>query len=215
MPARQSADSGIPVGAKTALTNVRVFDGTGLRPPGTVVIDGGLIGTDPGGGQVVDGRGGVLLPGLIDAHVHLSGVETLERLSAFGVTTALDMGTWPAPTPTPRQVSPRRRRSATACTASWNSWSTPGYRLLTRSGPRRCCLPGISGSPTAASSSRESEPTSCCWPVTRSPISARRGGLSRCGVRAWSGCRPDRRTPTLSPGRADRQLSRPLIVTSD
>jgi imidazolonepropionase-like amidohydrolase len=105
MPARQSADSGIPVAAKTALTNVRVFDGTGLRPPGTVVIDGGLIGADPRGGQVVDGRGGVLLPGLIDAHIHLSGVETLERLSAFGVTTALDMGTWP-----PGLVDSLRRR---------------------------------------------------------------------------------------------------------
>lgn len=31
---------------KTAVTNVRVFDGRGLRPPGTVLIEGGRIG-DP------------------------------------------------------------------------------------------------------------------------------------------------------------------------
>jgi imidazolonepropionase-like amidohydrolase len=96
MPGTQPAASGIPADGKTALTNVRVFDGTGLQPPGTVVIDCGLIGADAGGARIIDGHGGVLLPGLIDAHIHLSGTETLERLSAFGITTALDMGTWPA-----------------------------------------------------------------------------------------------------------------------
>ena len=42
---------------KTALTNVRVFDGRELRAPGTVVIDGGLIGTDAGRARVVEGTG--------------------------------------------------------------------------------------------------------------------------------------------------------------
>lgn len=55
----------------TALTHVRVFDGERLREPGTVVIDGPLIGTDPAGARVVDCRGAALLPGLIDAHVHV------------------------------------------------------------------------------------------------------------------------------------------------
>ncbi len=81
---------------KTALTNARVFDGHRLRDPDTVVIDGGLIGTDKSGARVIDGGGAILLPGLIDAHIHLSGVDTLEKLSAFGVTTALDMATWPS-----------------------------------------------------------------------------------------------------------------------
>ncbi|MDQ6910223.1 MAG: amidohydrolase, partial [Actinomycetota bacterium] len=80
---------------KTALTNVRVFDGSRLLEPDTVVIEGGLIGSDASGARMIDGGGATLLPGLIDAHVHLSGVETLEKLSAFGVTTALDMATWP------------------------------------------------------------------------------------------------------------------------
>jgi imidazolonepropionase-like amidohydrolase len=79
--------------SKTALTNVRVFDGRRLTDPGTVVIDGSVIGTDPAGARVVDGGGGVLLPGLIDCHVHFSGRHNLEKLSDYGVTTALDMGT--------------------------------------------------------------------------------------------------------------------------
>jgi len=83
------------MGPKVVLTNVRVFDGRQLRPPGTVVIDGSRIGTDPAGAEVIDGEGGVLLPGLIDAHVHLKDRGTLGLLAAAGVTTALDMACGP------------------------------------------------------------------------------------------------------------------------
>ena len=37
----------------------------------------------------------MLLPGLIDAHVHLRDRRTLEQLASFGVTTALDMACAP------------------------------------------------------------------------------------------------------------------------
>jgi imidazolonepropionase-like amidohydrolase len=80
---------------KIALTNVRVLDGDGLLEPATVVIDGGRIGTDPAGATTVDGGGGVLLPGLIDCHIHLTDEGTLAALARHGVTTGLDMGTWP------------------------------------------------------------------------------------------------------------------------
>ncbi|MBS2549990.1 amidohydrolase family protein [Catenulispora sp. NL8] len=82
---------------RTAVTNVRVFDGRRLLPVGTVVFEQGRLVADTTTGQarVVDGGGGVLLPGLIDAHVHLYGRENLEQLAAFGVTTALDMGSAP------------------------------------------------------------------------------------------------------------------------
>ena len=68
-----SMDAG--AAGKTAVTNVRVFDGRRLRPPGTVVIEGDRIGEGPTGtGRVPrssTASGGVLLPGLIDAHVHV------------------------------------------------------------------------------------------------------------------------------------------------
>src|SRR5271165_1231077 len=83
--------------AKVAVTNVRVFDGARLVP-GVVVIEGGTIGTDPTGAQVIDGYGGVLLPGLIDAHVHLDGPGRLETLAGYGVTTAIDMASVPEET---------------------------------------------------------------------------------------------------------------------
>lgn len=79
----------------TLLADVRIFDGHTLGEPTSLVIDGGLIGGDPAGARVVEGGGGVLLPGLIDAHVHLRRVEDLEQLRRFGVTTALDMACWP------------------------------------------------------------------------------------------------------------------------
>jgi imidazolonepropionase-like amidohydrolase len=80
---------------KIALTNVRVFDGRELRGPTTVIIEGAMVGSDPAGARVIDAGGATLLPGLIDAHVHLLNEEHLQQLADFGVTTALDMGAWP------------------------------------------------------------------------------------------------------------------------
>ncbi|MFZ0165716.1 MAG: amidohydrolase family protein [Trebonia sp.] len=80
---------------KIALTNVRVFDGERLLEPTTVVIDGDRIGDDQAGARTWDGGGGVLLPGLIDCHIHLTDDATLSALACYGVTTGLDMGTWP------------------------------------------------------------------------------------------------------------------------
>ena len=78
---------------KIALTNVRVFDGEQLLEPSTVVIDGDRIGSDPAGATTWEGDGRVLLPGLIDCHIHLTDSSTLAALARQGVTTALDMGT--------------------------------------------------------------------------------------------------------------------------
>jgi dihydroorotase-like cyclic amidohydrolase len=79
---------------KIALKNVRVFDGECIGEPSTFVIDGGLIGKpdDIEDAEIIDGQGCVLLPGLIDAHVHLHGEENLVQLASHGITTALDMG---------------------------------------------------------------------------------------------------------------------------
>lgn len=83
---------------QTAITNVRLFDGTKVIPHATVVIDGARIvaaGVNvavPAGAKVIDGSGKTLLPGLIDSHTHVFP-GTLERALRFGVTTEMDMFT--------------------------------------------------------------------------------------------------------------------------
>lgn len=80
----------------TALTNVRVFDGRRICDPSTVIINGEFIGTsDMIPTETIDARGAILLPGLIDAHIHLTGPEDLAQMAGYGITTALDMATWP------------------------------------------------------------------------------------------------------------------------
>ncbi|KAI0439992.1 putative hydrolase [Xylaria telfairii] len=84
-----------PTTARTAINNVRVFDGYRLLPKTTVVIGGGIIadiGNCGGDASVhIDGKGGVLLPGFIDAHAHPSDITHLQDLSRYGVTTAMLM----------------------------------------------------------------------------------------------------------------------------
>lgn len=92
-----------PPRATLAITKVRVFDGKQVVPEATVLIDGAKIAavypTGPGGAAVaipagvelVDGQGQTLLPGLIDAHVHVFEKSALEQSLVFGVTTVLDM----------------------------------------------------------------------------------------------------------------------------
>src|ERR1700759_4100820 len=87
----------------TIFADVRVFDGDRILGGfHDVSVDGPVVtavepgGTTPqAGATIVGGRGAVLLPGLIDAHVHLRGPGDLEELARWGVTTALDMGSWP------------------------------------------------------------------------------------------------------------------------
>jgi imidazolonepropionase-like amidohydrolase len=78
----------------TAIIGARVFDGMDSREPITVLIDDGRIvslgGPVPDDAEVVDGSGGTLLPGLIDAHVH-TNPGALALALTFGVTTELEM----------------------------------------------------------------------------------------------------------------------------
>ncbi|MFI5610078.1 amidohydrolase family protein [Amycolatopsis sp. NPDC051903] len=80
----------------TTITRVRVHDGRQLTEHTAVRLIGDRIDAVGGpellraGDQHVDGCGGTLLPGLIDAHVHLLPGAPRQGL-AFGVTTVLDM----------------------------------------------------------------------------------------------------------------------------
>src|ERR1700744_2390372 len=98
---------------KIALTDVHGFDGRELRGPTTVIIEGGIVGNASAAARVIDAAGATLLPGLIDAHVHLLEERHLQQLAAFGVTTALDMGAWP-----PSMVDSLRNRTGMADTRS-------------------------------------------------------------------------------------------------
>lgn len=93
------------------IVDVSVIDGTGAAPVAhqDVVIDAGrIVAIRPTGapvsGLVIDGHGQTLLPGFVDAHVHVAGdgalsghagltaEENLERWLRMGVTTVFDMG---------------------------------------------------------------------------------------------------------------------------
>jgi imidazolonepropionase-like amidohydrolase len=68
-----------------AIEHVRVFDGQTTVEDATVVIANGLIAAVgpavevPSGAVRVDGRGKTLLPGLIDAHVHIHGARSRSK----------------------------------------------------------------------------------------------------------------------------------------
>lgn len=81
-----------PPRTKTALINVRVFDGYDIQPASTVYVDDDRISDDPANVKtIVDGQGAVLLPGLIDSHAHPTTIAALETLSSYGITTVMSM----------------------------------------------------------------------------------------------------------------------------
>jgi dihydroorotase-like cyclic amidohydrolase len=87
--------------ASTLIHNVRIFDRESvISPNGYVLFEDGLIkalATEtplpiPKADIAIDGEGNTILPGFIDAHVHLyGGIPELAQALRFGVTTVLDM----------------------------------------------------------------------------------------------------------------------------
>ncbi|MDX1385577.1 MAG: amidohydrolase family protein [Thermoanaerobaculia bacterium] len=87
-----------------AIVGATVIDGATAPPltDATVVVSGGRIATVgprheidvPDGATVIDGAGRFLIPGLWDAHAHLSywGEDALARLVAAGVTSIRELG---------------------------------------------------------------------------------------------------------------------------
>jgi imidazolonepropionase-like amidohydrolase len=101
------------------VTGVRVFDGERTLEHVQVAVTGGIVravGAHLAEWQTLprlDGAGATLLPGLIDAHVHVDSPDgpdaDLRQALPFGVTTALDMMALE-----PKAVFAARERSKTA-----------------------------------------------------------------------------------------------------
>lgn len=77
------------------LKNVRVFDGKQFGESTSLEIENGVISQNVSGAEQIDCEGGFLLPGFIDAHIHLNTVEEMYALARHGITTGLDMATYP------------------------------------------------------------------------------------------------------------------------
>ena len=87
--------------SSTLITNARIFDGENIiAEGGFILFEKGLIkeiGTAESSATltadiILDASGHTILPGLIDAHVHVQGgsIELVQALK-FGVTTVLDL----------------------------------------------------------------------------------------------------------------------------
>ena len=105
------------VGTVLVIRNVTLIDGTGRAPVAnaTVVVEGSTIkeagahAQAPAGARTIDGAGKFLIPGLIDAHIHLrggrgqgaaadqerDGIRALHSYLYSGVTTVFDAGNRP------------------------------------------------------------------------------------------------------------------------
>ncbi|KAI8177491.1 hypothetical protein K4K52_004473 [Colletotrichum sp. SAR 10_76] len=72
---------------KTAIQDIQVFNGRKFGKPQTVCLDDGHIigfGRCAGAKTIVNGTGKFLIPGLIDNHVHLTDVRSLEDYTSYG-----------------------------------------------------------------------------------------------------------------------------------
>jgi imidazolonepropionase-like amidohydrolase len=135
----------------TTIAGARIFDGTDARGIGTVTLDGAVIAAvEPGaadGAGDVDGRGLTLLPGLIDAHVHLRGAGNLGQDLRHGVTTVLDMFSAPPQfTAMLRGRAGRRDDEADVRSAGLMAGAVDGWpAVMLPPDPSGWRMPGLSG----------------------------------------------------------------------
>lgn len=73
---------------RTLIRNIQIFDGSGSAPfPGAVLVEGDRIAAvlqpsddTPTADTVIDGHGGTLMPGMVEAHAHLTWGSSVEHI---------------------------------------------------------------------------------------------------------------------------------------
>lgn len=119
----------------TLLASVRLVDLDGTAPSGRVDVefDSVITAIRPAGpvpAGSVDGGGRFLLPGLIDTHIHLGSRHALGAAARAGVTTLIDLGTYPD-----RLIAEQRREpGAPAIVSAGSAASAPGSSQIVRMG---------------------------------------------------------------------------------
>lgn len=84
---------------KTVIQNVRIFNGHKINPPASLYIDGEVISKPfkiiPSTNvRYINAGNRIMIPGLIDAHIHVPDIEGQENVTSWGVTTAMNMACW-------------------------------------------------------------------------------------------------------------------------
>jgi len=181
--------------ATHVITNVRIFDGTGREAfAGEVVVDGTRItavtagaAQRPAGAPVIDGQGGTLMPGLVEAHAHLSfpdlfsdaitrlPVEEHMLITVRNAKTMLDCGYTSA-----FSAASAKPRLDVVLKREIEAGRVPGPRLLAN-GPELTVTGGL-GDTNAMHLPYDVEPT-FCW-ITDGPDAVRKAvrTLAREGV---------------------------------
>jgi imidazolonepropionase-like amidohydrolase len=182
--------------ASHVITNVKIFDGTGREPfAGEVVVDGNRItavttgpaAPRPGGALLIDGKGGTLMPGLVEAHAHLSfpdlfsdaitrlPVEEHMLITVRNAKTMLDCGYTSA-----FSAASAKPRLDIVLKREIEAGRVPGPRLLAN-GPELTVTGGL-GDTNVMHLPYDAEPT-FCW-VTDGPDAVRKAArtLAREGV---------------------------------
>ncbi len=80
------------------IENIKIFDGDKIIDDATILVKNGVIshisletGRSYSGTKVINGKGKMLIPGLINAHVHAFSNENLKEAAKAGVLTLIDL----------------------------------------------------------------------------------------------------------------------------
>jgi adenine deaminase len=129
--------------SSTLIHNVRIFDGESvITENGCILFSNGLVqhvslatpSPPLSADHIIDGTGHTILPGLIDAHVHIGDDEQhLAQCLAFGVTTVLEMFGEPENVSKVKKICGQRMDVAdlkSACHGATIKGGWPGAPLL-------------------------------------------------------------------------------------